>query len=84
VTLFVGLVVAAPALWAALVSGSLPADVALQRLVIILLVISVVGALVNGLVQAYIRVGAAAQRGSGVPDRRAAARRDADPTPPAS
>jgi hypothetical protein len=84
VTLFVGLVVAAPALWAALVRGSLPADVALQRLVTILLVICVVGSLVSGLVQAYVRVAAGAQRGSGVSDRRAAARREADSTPPAS
>jgi O-antigen/teichoic acid export membrane protein len=79
-TLFIGLLVAAPALWAAF-RGTLPVDVALQRLVIILLVISIGGSILRTLVQAYSRAAAAAalERGTGVPDRRAAPRRDTDP-----
>ena len=56
-TLLVGLAVAAPSLWAALVDQDMPIDVALQRFVIILLVIGVGGSALRALFDTYTRTG---------------------------
>lgn len=52
-TLMVGLALAGPSLWASLVEQTLPTDVAFQRLVIILLVVTVGASALRGLVHAY-------------------------------
>jgi hypothetical protein len=52
-TLLIGLVLAAPSIWAALIEQTLPAGVAAERLVVILVVVSVVGSALRGLLHAY-------------------------------
>jgi hypothetical protein len=70
-TLLLGLALAAPSLWAALVEQTLPTDVAFQRLVIILVVVSVVGSALRGLFHAYAKDSLAPDRAAHVPpDRR--------------
>jgi hypothetical protein len=83
--LLLGLAVAAPALWASLVEQELPVDVALQRFVIILLVISVGGSALRALFDTYTRTGPASGHSfHGDADRRQpAAGRSDNPRPPA-
>jgi hypothetical protein len=75
-TLLLSLAVASPALWAALVRGTMPAEVALERLVIIVLVVSVSASALRGLVHSYSRSALSSGNGAGgQPDRRDPARR---------
>jgi hypothetical protein len=69
--LLVSLAVSAPALWASLVDQTMPADVALRRFVVILLVIAVGGSALRALFGTYTRTPAVptGARG-GEPDRR--------------
>jgi hypothetical protein len=64
-TLLVGLAVSTPALWAALVDRTMPVDVALQRFVVILLVIGVGGSALRALLDTYTRSPATPGRGTG-------------------
>jgi hypothetical protein len=70
-TLLLGLALAAPSLWASLVAQTLPTDVAFQRLVIILVVVSVVGSALRGLFHAYAKESPTRDRAAdALPDRR--------------
>jgi hypothetical protein len=70
-TLMVGLALAGPSLWASLVEQTLPTDVAIERLVIILLVVSVVASALRGLVHAYAKTSHAPHKAADSrPDRR--------------
>jgi hypothetical protein len=84
-TLLVGLAVSAPSLWAALVDQDMPIDVALQRFVIILLVIGVGGSALRALFDTYTRTvpPTAHATGSDTDRRRATAATD-NTLPPAA
>jgi hypothetical protein len=85
VMLLVGLLVSAPALWAALVKETLPVDVAFTRVVVILLVVSFGGSALRGLVHAYTRTPLAppADGAGGPTERRSTPRGPASkPSPP--
>jgi hypothetical protein len=69
-TLMLGLALAAPSLWAALVTQTLPTDVAFQRLVVILVVVSVGGSALRGLFHAYAKTSPAPDEAHAGPDRR--------------
>jgi hypothetical protein len=70
-TLLLGLALAAPSLWSALVTKTMPTGVAFERLVIILLVVSVVGSALRGLLHAYTKTSRAPDNAANVTrDRR--------------
>lgn len=70
-TLMVGLALAGPSLWASLVEQTMPTDVAIVRLVIILLVVSVGASALRGLFHAYANTNGAPHKAADTrPDRR--------------
>jgi hypothetical protein len=83
--LLVGLAVSAPALWAALVERTMPVDVALQRFVIIMLVVSVGGSALRALFDTYAKSGPASGyiAGTDTDRRRPAGATSDNPQPPA-
>jgi hypothetical protein len=82
--LLVGLTVAAPSLWSALVEQDMPIDVALQRFVIILLVIGVGGSALRALFDTYAKAAPQGRRPGGDPDRRRPTAAKDNPAPPAA
>jgi hypothetical protein len=69
-TLLLCLALAAPSLWAALVEQTLPPGVAFQRLLIILLVVSVGASALRALVHAYTKPSHTPDDANTTPDRR--------------
>jgi hypothetical protein len=69
-TLLLCLALAAPSLWASLVEGTLPPEVAIQRLLIILVVVSVGASALRGLVRAYTKTNHAPGDAKTTPERR--------------
>lgn len=69
-TLLLCLALAGPSLWASLVQQTLPPEVAFQRLVIILLVVSVGASALRALVHAYTKPSRTPDDANATPDRR--------------
>lgn len=68
--LLLGLLLAAPALWAALREGTVAADVAMQRLVLILIATTIAWATLQALVNGFVRSVSKNDRDETAPARR--------------